>query len=214
MPGQTSLSLLLSLFNIGLLHKFIKLKYVEHKHTSQTVTSHFKPKKLMDKYDILFNAIESFAKSLSKETFGLVYYRPDRDSIATDCISNVIHYVEKYGGSSIYGWYFGHRESAKFGNYLVATHHSIWRAPDGNLFDITPFHEELKHQPLTNQGSVIFQVDTNAKPIKLGKILIPRPLKFYPISKSEDLNNYLKTLEQKEIDDYKSKFGIKIKYSK
>lgn len=168
----------------------------------------------MDKDDILFNAIESFAKSLSNETFGLVYYKPDKDSIITNCISNVIHYVKRCSGSVICGWYFGHRESAKFGNYLVATHHAVWRAQDGKLIDITPFHEEVRHQPLTNQGSVIFQVDTNAKPIKHGKLQIPRPLKFYPILKSEELNNYLKTLEQKEINYYKSKFGIKIKYSK
>lgn len=168
----------------------------------------------MDKDDILINAIESFAKSLSKETFGLVYYRPDRDSIATNCISNVNHYVEKYGGSIIYGWYFGHRESAKFGNYLVATHHAVWRDPDGNLSDITPFHIELKYQPLINQGSVIFQVDTNAKPIKQGKRLIPRPLKYFAIVESKELKKYMDTLRAKEVKYYKDNFSIAIRYKK
>lgn len=166
----------------------------------------------MDKDDILFNAIESFAKSISRETFGLVYYRPDKESIATNCISNVMSFVERQGGSVIYGWYFGHRESEKFGNYLIATHHAVWRAPNGNLIDITPFHEELKHQPLTLQESVLFQVDTKAQPIKIGKFLIPRPLKFYPILKSAELKEYIKTLEEQEIKYYKEKFGIKINY--
>ena len=168
----------------------------------------------MYKNDILFNAIQSFAKSISKETFGLVYYRPDKESIATNCITNVIHYVEKHGGSAIYGWYFGHRESAKFGNYLIATHHSVWRAPDGILIDITPFHEELKHQPLTNQGSVIFQVNTIAKPIKQGKRLIPRPLKYYAIGKSKELDEYLETQRAEEAKYYKDNFGLVLKYKK
>jgi len=168
----------------------------------------------MDKDDILFNAIESFAKSISKETFGLVYYRPVKESIATNCITNVIHYVETYGGSVIYGWYFGHRESAQFGNYLIATHHAVWRAPDGILIDITPFHEEPKHQPLINQGSVIFQVDTNAKPIKQGRLLIPRPLKYYAIGKSKELDEYMVTLRAEEAKYYRDNFGIVLKYKK
>ena len=168
----------------------------------------------MDKDDILFNAIESFAKSISKEAFGLVYYRPDKESIATNCTTNVIHYVEKCGGSAIYGWYFGHRESEKVGNYLIATHHAVWRAPDGILIDITPFHEELKHQPLTNQGSVIFQVDTNAEPIKQGKLLIPRPLKYYAIGKSKELDEYMDTLIAEEVKYYKENFGIVLKFKK
>jgi len=65
----------------------------------------------MDAEDILFNAIETFAKSISKEIFGLVYYSPDKESIAMNCISNVKQYVERHGGLVIYGWTFGHRES-------------------------------------------------------------------------------------------------------
>lgn len=168
----------------------------------------------MNKDDILFNAIESFGKSISSETFGLIYHRPEKESIATDCISNVIHHVQIYGGTAIYGWYFIHRESVKFGNYLIATHHAVWRAPNGNLIDITPFHEELKHQPLTLQGSILFQVNTNAKPIKQGKFLIPRPSKFYPILKSEELKKYIKTLEEQEVKYYRDNYGIVLKYKK
>lgn len=167
----------------------------------------------MDNDDVLFNAIETFSKSISKEPFGLVYYRPDKESIVTDCISNVSNFVKRYGGSVIYGWYFGHRVSEKYGDYLIATYHAVWRAPNGKLIDITPFHENLKHQPLTSQGSVLFQVDTKAQPIKHGRLIIPRPLKFYPILKSEELKEYIKTLEEQEAFYYKVKFGIKITYS-
>lgn len=164
----------------------------------------------MSEDDILLNAIQSFAKSISKETFGLVFYRPIKEYKARNCIANVLNYIEKHGGSVIYGWYFGHRESAKFGNYLVATHHAVWRASDGVLIDITPFHEELKHQPLTIQGSIIFQVDTNSKPIQLSKLLLPRPLKFYAIGNCKLLNDYMDILRAGEAQFYIDNYGIVI----
>ncbi len=162
----------------------------------------------------LFKEIKNFAQSISKQQLGIVYYRPDNDSQPTNCIENVRRFVEKNGGSIKYGWTFHHRISPQFGDYIFATHHAVWYAPNGNLIDITPFHEEEKHHPYTSNGSVLFLLDDNAIPIKMGKYFIPRPLRYFAIGENEQILKYMERLRENEAKDYKKKFGIKLKYKK
>lgn len=115
--------------------------------------------------DELFKEIENFAQTIRKQELGLVYYRPDKDSRPTNCLENVRRFVDKNGGSIKYGWTFNHRVSLQYGDYIFATHHAVWYAPDGKLIDITPFHEEQKHHPYSSNGSVIFLLDDKAEPI-------------------------------------------------
>lgn len=42
--------------------------------------------------------IERFARTISKQTLGLVSYLPDEDGIPTKCFENVYSYVQKNGG--------------------------------------------------------------------------------------------------------------------
>ena len=164
--------------------------------------------------DELDNAIESFAKTISSQQLGLAYHKPDSESLPTNCIENVRQFIAKNGGKVKYGWTFNHRVSTEYGDYLFATHHAVWLAPDGYLIDITPFHAEQKHHPITVEGSVMFLLDDKAQPIKMGKYLIPRPLKYYPIGESKELNEYMETLEMQEAKYYKDNFGIVLNYKK
>ena len=159
-------------------------------------------------------ALKNFAKTISSQQLRLIYYRPDKDSMPTDCIENVKRFVESNGGSVKYGWTFNHRVSPQYGDYLFATHHAVWLDTNGILIDITPFHAEEKHQPMTIEGSIMFLLDDNAQPIKRGRYLIPRPLKYYPILKNKELKEYLEIQRAEEAKYYKDKFGIVLKYKK
>ncbi len=160
--------------------------------------------------DELNKAIENFAKSISKHTPGLVYHMTASGAKATNCISNVLQFVEKYGGSVKYGWTFNHRVSPEYGDYLFSTHHAVWHAPDGKLIDITPFHKDQKHHPITVNGSVLFLIDDYAEPIQVENYLIPRPLKYYPIRRNKETEQYMKRLKNNEIKYYKDIFRINI----
>ncbi|TQN59566.1 hypothetical protein FLX27_21885 [Agrobacterium tumefaciens] len=49
------------------------------------------------------------------------------------CYANVCDYVTKHGGTSQMGWLL----TAIPGKFVEATHHSVWRSPTGELFDVT-----------------------------------------------------------------------------
>ncbi|WP_371767512.1 hypothetical protein [Massilia sp.] len=49
------------------------------------------------------------------------------------CYTNVQDWVSRNGGSSVYGWLL----SVWPGQFVEATHHAVWRTPDGDLEDIT-----------------------------------------------------------------------------
>jgi hypothetical protein len=150
-----------------------------------------------------------FAETLSKQQLGLVYHIPDENSKATDCLANVRNYIKKKGGQAKFGWTFIYRIS-QYGGYLFATHHSVWLKNDGTLIDITPFHPDIKHKPLTINGSVIFLLDDNAVPLEKGEYIIPRPLRFFPVDKNKELKQYLETLKDKEYRYYIDSFDIDI----
>ena len=60
--------------------------------------------------------------------------------------------------------------------YLIAVHHAVWHSPTGELVDVTPLHDNPKHQPISQGGDVLlFLVDTNAQPIAVGVTVGPRP---------------------------------------
>src|ERR1700749_5052481 len=52
-----------------------------------------------------------------------------------DCVVNVAKAVEDEGGEAVHGWNL----IETFPDVLMeAEYHSLWRAPDGSLHDITP----------------------------------------------------------------------------
>lgn len=158
----------------------------------------------------LDTAIENFATTISKQVLGHVYHRPDPASYPTYCINNVLGYIQINGGRIRYGWTFHYRTNEDFGDYLFATHHAVWQGLDGYLIDVTPFHQDVKHHPITNDGSIVFLVDDLAQPLKKDNKIIPLPLKFFAIQNDAELEKYLDRLRKKEMRDYIDNHGIYI----
>ena len=103
----------------------------------------------------LESAISAFAGTISKEDLELVDHRPDSNASATNCMANVLSFVRTNGGNIAYGWTFNHRTSIEFGDYIFSTHHAVWHNPHGLFVDITPFHEDTKHHPITKNEKVL-----------------------------------------------------------
>jgi hypothetical protein len=158
----------------------------------------------------LQKGIKIFASKISNQTLGLAYYRPDNDAKHTNCIANVFSVKKKLGGDVRYGWYFSHRQSVKFGHYLIATHHAVWHNPNNlTLVDVTPLHTEEKHRPITQNGNILFLVDDKALPIEKGNMILPLPSRFYPLGSDPIIRNYAIELQNKEYEYYNNQYGIK-----
>ena len=59
--------------------------------------------------------------------------------------------------------------------YLIAIHHAVWRAPNGHLFDVTPFHPDPRHHPIAVRGGTLFLLDDLARPVTSGRTQRPAP---------------------------------------
>ena len=152
-------------------------------------------------------AIKEFAFTISDQSLGLVSYRPHSGAKHTNCIANALDVQDKYGGEVRYGWYFSHRMSEKFGDYLIATHHAVWQMEDLVLVDVTPFHPETKHQPITQSSDTLFLVDDKSQPFRRENLIVPLPLRFYVIKHDPALQNYIQKLQQKEYESYNRLYG-------
>lgn len=161
-------------------------------------------------YEERQQAIDEFAKTRGSTSLVLVYHKPDRNARPTHCIQNVLSRIDQQGGIIKYGWTFHHRVNPEFGDYMFATHHAIWYNPEGSLDDITPFHAEKKHQPITEQGSVLFLLDESVQPLKVGPALIPLPLMYFPVRKEPAILKYIESLTQQESEHYRTNYGIDI----
>ena len=110
-------------------------------------------------------AIANFAKTISSQPLGLAHHRPDPAALHTNCVANALAFAEKHGGQVRFGWHFLFRMSPDFGHYLIATNDAVWHNPvELQLVDVTPLHTRRKHQPVTQDGDLLFLVDDDAKP--------------------------------------------------
>ena len=156
----------------------------------------------------LNSAIKRFAATISQQLIGLVLHRPYANAVHTNCISNALVVFEKYGGKVRFGWYFLFRTSLKYGDYLIATHHAVWHNPtDRKLVDVTPFHPEEKHRPISFGGDLIFLVDDKAQPYETGKYVIPLPSRFYAIKDDPGIQEYVASLQHEEYELYNRDYG-------
>jgi hypothetical protein len=68
---------------------------------------------------------------------------PQAWAACNKCYDNVALMVEDNGGSAVYGWSFvkvsDSDKSFRVDAAMYATHHAVWRSPDGELIDITPY---------------------------------------------------------------------------
>jgi len=116
------------------------------------------------------------------------------------CFHNVRRKVEREGGRPRYGWMFLPRriEELPGEEYLIAVHHAIWNAPDGTTVDVTPFHDDPKHHPVTVDGSVLFLLDGDANPRIIRDALATLPCKFFAIGDDAGLAVHVRDLRREE----------------
>lgn len=147
--------------------------------------------------------LDAIAAKISCHPIGLVPHRPESWARTGLCYENVRHKVEAAGGRAVYGWMFHSRIVAArlHTGYVIAANHAIWCAPDGIVIDVTPFHTEEKHQPLTSSGHVLFFMDESATPLRQGQAIAPRPSSFHALSDDPELLRYVEHLNQRERSD-------------
>jgi len=131
--------------------------------------------------------IDAFARQIGGQGLGLVEYRPEDGMSPTMCFGNVVRKIARDGGRARYGWMFQvkHPEHLQEAEYLNAIHHAVWNGPDGQLIDVTPFHVEARHHPVTQNGSIVFLWDPEAEPVGAGDALVTLPIKFFPTGPGE-----------------------------
>lgn len=144
--------------------------------------------------------LTSFARTISQEPLGLALYRPPPWAAATFCFQNTKRQAEGHNGRALFGWMFHHRVVADIPGpgYLIAVHHAVWHAPNGGLVDVTPFHDDPKHRPISPGGDVLFLVDTKATPITDGFLIWPLPSRFQPLGIHEPLIAHVRHLQEEE----------------
>jgi hypothetical protein len=144
--------------------------------------------------------IKLLASKISNQPLGLAVHRPEAWAFPTRCFENVLSKVDQAEGRAQFGWMFHYRivaEAPSLG-YIIAVHHAVWHAPSGHLIDVTPFHDNPKHYPVTAKGDVLFLVDDGAQPVVIGNLIAPLPSRFFPLSDDEFLVNYVDRLAKTE----------------
>jgi hypothetical protein len=153
----------------------------------------------------LTQKIQEFAHKISSEPLCQADHQPEEEARPSSCFHNVWAKVDKDGGAILFGWIFGCRVNPNYGDYLVATHHAVWCAPDKILIDITPFTNS--HHPCVSGNNVIFLVNELALPVECKNLLVdgermnliaPRPSKYFALNDSHELKEYVNKLAEKE----------------
>jgi hypothetical protein len=92
--------------------------------------------------------------------------------------------------------------------YLIAVHHAVWQPPNSNdLIDVTPFHTDEKHRPITEKKCVLFLFDEAAQPVVTERHFGPLPSRFCPLSDNERLIKHVEELQQKEESECRDIYG-------
>jgi hypothetical protein len=148
----------------------------------------------------LRNQISAFSATISNQPLGLAQHRPELWGLHTSCFENVRRKVRLDGGRGKTGWMFLSRRVADIPGaaYLIAVHHAVWHAPNGDLIDVTPFHPDEKHRPLCPGDGVLFLVDDKALPFTTDKLIAPLPSRFFALTADERLTEHLRRLTDEE----------------
>jgi hypothetical protein len=128
------------------------------------------------------------------------------------CFENVRGKIERDGGEERHGWTFLYRLVADMpsAGYLVAVHHAVWNPPSSNiLIDLTPFHADQKHRPITGKGSVLFLFDQAAQPVLTDTHFGPLPSRFFPLGKDGRLLKHVAELQRTEEQELRDIYGFR-----
>ncbi len=143
--------------------------------------------------------IKVFAATISHQPLGLVYHRPEPWAKVLCCFDNAAEKIRREGRGMVrFGWTFHYRIAEGKGEYLFATHHAVWNTPEGWLVDVTPFHEDPKHHPITKSGSVLFLVDDAARPVVTDRVIAPLPLRYFALGDDRRLRDHVEELRREE----------------
>lgn len=151
--------------------------------------------------------VVTFAAEFSSAPVCQAFHRPESDAEIMQCFENVRRKVARDGGNGLLGWMFHYRQVADIPGpgYLLATHHAVWHAPNRSLIDVTPFHPDEKHRPITAAGNVIFAIDESAVPKTVSVQGAPVPLglpsRFYALDGDPRLSRHLAKLRSEEQDN-------------
>lgn len=153
-------------------------------------------------------ALKAFAATISRQTMGLVYHRPEPWAGVLRCFDNAEEKVRREGrGRVCYGWTFHDRIAIGKGPYLFATHHAVWHVPEGWLVDVTPFHEDPKHHPHGWDGNVLFLVDDAALPVQIRGQITALPLRYFAVGDDPRLVEYVDGLRREEEHKCRELYG-------
>lgn len=153
----------------------------------------------------LIQKIQESAHKISSGPLFQAHHQPEAEARPSSCFHNVWAKVDKDGGTILFGWTFKHRVNRDYGEYLVASHHAVWCAPDNTLIDVTPFTNN--HHPYISGNNVIFLVDKSAHPVERKNLLVdgdhvnlkaPQPSKYFALNYSHELKEYVNKLAEKE----------------
>lgn len=147
----------------------------------------------------LREGLKAFAAAISRQPMGLAYHRPEPWAEVRRCFENAEEKVRREGRGMVrFGWAFHHRVAESKGEYLFAMHHAVWNSPEGWLVDVTPFHEDPNHHPITQGGSVLFLVDDAATPVVTDRVTAPLPLRYFALGDDRRLRDYVEELRREE----------------
>ena len=146
----------------------------------------------------LINKVQEFAAEIGSASLCQAFHQPEKKARPSCCFQNVWDKVDRDDGNILYGWTFNHRINAEYGEYLMATHHAVWCRSDNKLIDVTPFTDDPKHHPIDSGNYILFLVDELAHPVENEIVLAPLPIKFFALSESRELKDYLAKISLKE----------------
>lgn len=120
---------------------------------------------------------------LGVEEFKKIPIQPASDAKPSNCLNNVISYIQKHGGSVQLGWIF-----SCLGNISVKmTAHAVVKLSDNSLVCITP-HE-------FRTGILKFAPDNSIEDLIKNNFL---PTKFVPLINDQSLSEYIDIEVQRE----------------
>lgn len=151
----------------------------------------------------MLNCIKKFALTISKQSLVCVPHLPEAWGEPKQCYQNVNKKIQKDGGHIKYGWIFNLRTVSHINQrYLIAEHHVIWHNQNDQFINVTPFHDNPFHHPITFENTLPFLIDDEAPFVEIYQIIAPQPSKFYAMGDDERLIQHVQRITRKEEINY------------